>query len=191
MKKTALVPIAPGSEEMEAVIIIDVLVRAGVDVTVVSCDPEQQLQITASRGVKLVADKLMDQVIPDTFDLIALPGGMPGAEHLSNNKALIAKLHQQLNHERWTGAICASPAVVLQPNDLLLDAPATCHPAFHSRIPAAQLRAEQAVVVCHTRRLVTSQGPGTAMAFALTLVECLLGRAVRADVAGPMCVSGE
>ncbi len=85
MDKKALVPIADGTEEIEAVTIIDVLRRAGALVTVASVD---KTQITASRGVKLVADQSIADCVRNVYDLIALPGGMPGAEHLRDSKEL-------------------------------------------------------------------------------------------------------
>ena len=125
MNKKVLVPIADGSEELEAVAIIDILRRAGADVAVASVD---QLQITASRGVKLVADRLISQCVNETYDLIALPGGMPGAEHLRDCDELIGMLKQQEQDGRLYAAICASPAVVFQPHGLLEQKRATCHP---------------------------------------------------------------
>ncbi|HLP45262.1 MAG TPA: DJ-1/PfpI family protein, partial [Candidatus Kapabacteria bacterium] len=94
MSKKVLVPIADGTEEIEAVTIIDVLRRAGADVTVASVMPNQ-LQATASRGVKLVADQHITGCMDKYYDLIALPGGMPGAEHLRDSKELIQLLQNQ------------------------------------------------------------------------------------------------
>ena len=116
MPKKVLVPIADGSEEIEAVCIIDVLRRAGADVTVASVDG---LQVTASRGVKIVADTLIADCAGIAFDLIALPGGIPGAEHLRDSVELIGLLRRQQEEGRLCGAICASPAVVLQHHGLL------------------------------------------------------------------------
>ncbi len=110
MTPKVLVPIADGTEEIEAVCIIDVLRRAGADVTVASV--ESALQVTASRGVKIVADVLLEQCRDDTFDLIALPGGIPGAEHLRDSLLLEKLLQRQFKEDRWYAAICAAPAVV-------------------------------------------------------------------------------
>ena len=116
MDKKVLVPIADGTEEIEAVTLIDVLRRAGVQVTVASVSA---LQVTASRGVKLVADKLIADCKNEPYDLIVLPGGMPGAEHLRDCTALIALLKAQQQGGKLYGAICASPAVALAPHGLL------------------------------------------------------------------------
>ena len=107
MSKKVLVPIANGTEEIEAACIIDTLRRAGAEVTVASVD---DLQVTASRGMKLVADARISDCVSQTYDCIALPGGMPGAEHLRDSAPLIEKLKQQKQAGRLYGAICASPA---------------------------------------------------------------------------------
>lgn len=176
MTQRILVPIADGTEEMEAVVIIDVLRRAGADLTVASVG---ELQVTASRGVKLVADTRIDACREAVFDLIVLPGGIPGAEHLRDSSVLIDLLRRQRAEERWTGAICAAPAVVLAHHGLL-DSKATCHPNFVDQLPDTSL-ADQPVVVAG--RCVTSQGAGTAMAFALKLVELLFDRPTAESVA--------
>jgi 4-methyl-5(b-hydroxyethyl)-thiazole monophosphate biosynthesis len=174
MSKSVLVPIANGTEEIEAVIIIDVLRRANADVTVASVEDERQ--ITASRGVKLVADRLIVDCAskkdggPITYDLIALPGGMPGAEHLRDAEPLIALLKRQQHEGRLYAAICAAPIVVLQYHGLLNGRRATCHPAFAERLENDEV-VEQRVVV--DGQCVTSRGPGTALEFALKLVELL------------------
>jgi 4-methyl-5(b-hydroxyethyl)-thiazole monophosphate biosynthesis len=180
MTKSVLVPVADGSEEIEAVTLIDVLRRAEADVTVASVN---NLQITASRGVKLVADCGIEACADRLFDLVVLPGGMPGAEHLRDSSVLIQILDRQRSRGALYGAICASPAVVLEPHGFLQGRQATAHPAFVDRLKdssSARLR----VVV--DGNCVTSRGPGTAMEFALKLVELLFGKAKRDEVAAPM-----
>ena len=169
MSKKALVPIANGTEEIEAVCIIDVLRRAEVSVTVASVE---ELQVTASRGVKLVADQLIGDCVDDTYDLIALPGGMPGAEHLRDSKDLEEMLKRQRQEGRPYAAICASPVIVLQHHGLLKGRRATCHPDFVDQLENADA-AETRVVV--DGPCITSRGPGTAIEFALKLVEVLYG----------------
>ena len=182
MSKKVLVPIADGTEEIEAVCIIDVLRRAGASVTVASVD---ELQVTASRGVKLVADKLITDCVDETYELVVLPGGMPGAEHLRDSKELETILRNQKQGERLYGAICASPAVVLQHHGLLDQRRATCHPNFVGELKNTDL-VESRVAVDGT--CVTSRGPGTALEFALKLVEMLYGEEKAQEVAAPMVV---
>jgi len=182
MPKRVLVPIASGTEEIEAACIIDTLRRAGADVTVASVG---ELQITASRGMKLVADARISDCMDQTYDCIALPGGMPGAEHLRDSAPLIEKLKQQKQAGRLYGAICASPAVVLQPHGLLAKVKATCYPSMRGKLDPAYA-CDEAVVV--DGQCVTSQGPGTAIAFALKLVELLFGARKAREVADAMLV---
>lgn len=182
MVKKVLVPIADGSEEIEAVCIIDVLRRADAEVTVASVD---DLQVTASRGVKLVADARITECVDRTYDLIALPGGMPGAEHLRDSPQLIEILKQQKRDGRFYGAICASPVVVLQHHNLLDGRKATSHPNFSDGLEEREVTEFRVVV---DGNCVTSRGPGTAIEFALKLVELLFGRKKASEVAGPMIV---
>lgn len=181
MKKNVLVPVADGTEELEAVAIVDVLRRAGANVTLASVTGNPR--ITASRGVVIVADTLIADCVETQYDLVVLPGGMPGAEHLRDSTDLIRILSRQRDEARLYGAICASPAVVLEPHGLLAGRQATCHPDFVDRL-SDRAKAESRVVV--DGNCITSRGPGTAVEFALALVERLYGRDKREEVAGPM-----
>jgi 4-methyl-5(b-hydroxyethyl)-thiazole monophosphate biosynthesis len=181
MSKKVLVAIADGSEELEAVTIIDVLVRAGADVTVASVG---EMQITASRGVKIVADALIGDCKGQEYDLIVLPGGIPGAEHLRDCSELIEMLKRQRQANRFYAAICASPAMVLQHHGLLEGRKATCYPSPDLNLPDRQ---DAKVVVDGS--CVTSQGPATALEFALKLVELLFGEEKSHQVAQAMLVN--
>lgn len=189
MAISALVAIADGSEEMEAIIAVDVLRRAGMDVALASVKRDSRT-IKASRGVSIVADATIDEVSNRQFDIIVLPGGMPGAANLSDCAALQNMLQQQAAKRGWIAAICAAPAVVLQRHGLLADEgrirDATCHPAFQQQLDPRHCRPSQRVVV--DGNIVTSQGPGTSFEFALTLVELLCGEDKRKEVAGPMVI---
>ena len=182
MTKTVLVPIADGSEEIEAVTVIDVLRRSGAEVTVASVGA---LQVTASRGVKLVADCLIDDCRDRLYDLVVLPGGMPGAEHLRDNAVLREILIRQHDEGRLLAAICAAPAVVLGHHGLLEGRKATAHPAFEDRLPDPSAVLSPVVV---DGNCITSRGPGTALPFALELVAQLFGQAQSEAVAAPMVV---
>lgn len=183
MRKTVLVPVADGSEELEAVSMIDVLRRGGAEVTVASVNA---LQVTCSRGVKLVADCLIDQCEGKEYDLIALPGGMPGAEHLRDNAVLTDLLKEQKAAGRLYAAICASPAVVFAKHGLLEGKKTVvCHPSMHDKLPVEAAASERVAV---DGNCITSQGPGTAIEFGLELVRQLFGEAREAQVAGPMVV---
>jgi len=182
LDKHILVPIADGCEEMEAVTIIDTLRRAGGQVTVAGVDSRE---VAASRGVKLVADCLLDDCLAESYDLIVLPGGMPGAQHLHDSEALAQLLAQQVREGKLYAAICAAPAVVLQPHGFLAGRRATCHPSFQEHLGDRSYADERVVI---DGNCVTSQGPGTALEFALALVRLLYGQKKAAAVAAPMIV---
>ncbi|MEQ1438263.1 DJ-1 family glyoxalase III [Fontimonas sp. SYSU GA230001] len=172
----ALIPIAPGSESLETVTMVNVLRRAGVEVTVASIGADRGVEGT--RGITLEADALFGDVADQDFDLIALPGGENGARALAQCAPLMDKLRtQRLNH-RWYGAICAAPALALSPHGLLDGKQATCYPAFRTELLHY---VDRPVVV--DGHCITSQGPATAMAFALQLVEALCGTQRRKEIA--------
>jgi len=178
MSKNVLVPIADGSEELEAVAIIDVLRRAEAEVTVASVSGARQ--ITASRGMVLIADALLEDCLDQEYDLIVLPGGIPGADHLRDSADLIALLKGQVESGLLYAAICASPAVVLEHHGLLNGRRATAHPYIAAKL-TNQDAVNQSVVV--DANCVTSQGAGTAVDFALTLVEQLFGKEKQIELA--------
>ena len=167
MSKKVLIPVAQGTEEMEAITIIDVLRRAGADVTVASVD---DLDIHASRGIVFKADCLIGDCMAEDWDLIALPGGIPGAENLKNSQDLARLLEKQAQANRYYGAICASPAVVLHSQGLVTPGQVTCHPGFSHLIDNGNVKDEPVVVAGNC---ITSKGAGTALEYALKLVELL------------------
>ena len=172
-----LVPLANGCEELEAVTIIDLLRRAGVEVISAGL---QSGPIQASRGTVLLPDKLLDDVIDDTFDLIVLPGGLPGADYLDQDARIKELLN--VNHQRgaYIGAICAAPKVLANAG-LLQNKTVTAYPGVldAAQFPATKI-SDAAVEV--DGNVITSKGPGTAMDFALTLIECLCGVAKREEI---------
>lgn len=180
MLKNVLVPVADGTEEIEAICVIDILRRANADVTVASVD---NMQVTASRGVKLVADCLIDACAENTYDLIALPGGMPGAEHLRDSEILTRMLKDQKKSGRFFGAICAAPVVVLKHHALIGSLKATSHPFFSNQLDN-QEAVESRVVV--DENCITSRGAGTAVEFALTLVALLFDKETANTIAGAL-----
>uniref|UniRef100_A0ACD5Y158 Uncharacterized protein n=1 Tax=Avena sativa TaxID=4498 RepID=A0ACD5Y158_AVESA len=168
--KKVLVPIAMGTEEMEAIILAGVLRRAGADVTLASV--EDELEVEASCGTHIVADKPIAACTDQVFDLVALPGGMPGSVRLRDNKILQRITVRQAEEKRLYGAICAAPAVVLMPWGLHRGKKVTCHPSFIGDLPT--FRAVESNVQV-SGELTTSRGPGTAFQFALSFVKQLFG----------------
>ncbi|BEI22248.1 DJ-1 family glyoxalase III [Vibrio fluvialis] len=185
MTKRILVPIAPGTEEMEAVTIIDILVRAGYQVVVASADFDGKLTMTASRGVTLTAECKLVDVADDEFDAVVLAGGVGGAENFRHSTLLVEIIKQQKYDGRLVAAICASPAVVLQHHDLFPGALMTCHPNFQDRIPQDLWR-NRRVTFDVNNNLLTSQGPGTALEFAVEIIVQLSGKELAREVALPL-----
>lgn len=173
--KKALVLFADGSEELEAVTVINILRRGGVEVTVAGLAAGP---LRGSRGTMLLPDTTVDKVRAENFDLIVLPGGQPGTDHLRADARVTGLLQQMQSQGRHVAAICAAPSVLAQAG--LLDGKrATSYPGSLDEFPAVQ---KQTAAVVEDGRLITSRGPGTAMDFALTLVERLTDKANRDTV---------
>lgn len=169
-----LVPVADGTEELEAVTLIDLFRRAGFEVVVAGL---RNGPVTGSRGVVLTPDATVVDVAEETFDLVALPGGAEGARRLGEDATLAALLARHAAGGGWTAALCAAPAV-LAAAGLLDGRRATSFPGALDQYGIVSTGSALEV----DGRIVTSRGPGTAMDFALELVERLGGRALREDV---------
>ncbi|MEF1289502.1 DJ-1 family glyoxalase III [Vibrio sp. M260118] len=185
MTKKVLVPIAPGSEEMEAITIIDMMVRAGYEVVVASADFDGKLTMKASRGVTLTADCKLVDVADDEFDAVILPGGVGGSEIFRDSTVLVEIIRQQMYEGKLVAAICAAPALVLAHHGFYPDALMTCHPSFESYIPKQNWRVKRVTYDINSN-LLTSQGPGTALEFAMEIIILLSGKAHAWTVAEPM-----
>ena len=183
--KQVLVPIADGSEEIETACISDTLVRAGAAVTVASANADGSKTVTMSRGLKILADAHVSE-LGTKWDLVAVPGGMPGASNLAASKDLTTILRTQADAAKPVAAVCASPAVVLQPLGLLEGKQATCYPAPAFQEAIQDLDTSNDVVIAEN--IVTSRGPGTSLKFALSLVEQLYGPDKKALLAKQMLV---
>jgi len=175
---TVLIPLAEGCEELEAVTLIDLLRRA--EVTVITASLTENTLITASRGVRLMADTTLENIIYDDFDMVILPGGMPGTTHLDEDihiHALIKRLYQS---GKSIAALCAAP-LVLANMGLLNDKKVSCYPGVLTaeNWPNIEI-SDEAVVI--DGNILTSRGPGTAMDFALVIIEHLIDQATRNSV---------
>jgi 4-methyl-5(b-hydroxyethyl)-thiazole monophosphate biosynthesis len=171
---TVLVPLAQGCEELEAVTVIDLLRRAGIDVVSAGLDDQP---VRASRGTVLVPDTDLDSALQQDFDMIVLPGGLPGADHLDNDPRIQSLVKEMAAKEKYTAAICAAPKVLVS-SGVLENKKATAYPGV---LDALGRNAENDAVV-HDGKVITSRGPGTAMDFALELIEALIGKDKRDEV---------
>ena len=173
----ALVPLAQGCEEMEAVTITDVLRRAGVEVVTASLDRNI---VKCARGTVIVADTTLDDAAKGTYDLIALPGGQPGANNLKLDQRILSLLRKQEAAGRIVAAVCAAPSV-LAAAGLLKGKKAVAFPGSMAAKDLEGVEMLEALVV-EDGNVITSKSAGTAMDFALALVQRLCGSEKRADV---------
>lgn len=175
MSASALVCLAPGSEEMEAVTTIDLLVRGGVKVTTASVASDGDLVITCSRGVKLLADAPLVQVADGDYDAIILPGGLKGAECFRDSPLLVETVKQFHRSGRIVATICAAAGTVLVPHEIFPLGNMTGFPGLKETIPDDQWQ-DKRVVWDPRVNLLTSQGPGTSIDFGLKLIDLLVSR---------------
>jgi len=172
-----LVPLAQGCEELEAITIMDLLVRAGIQVTTAGLDDQP---VIASRGTRIIPDTSIDAILDQDFDMVVLPGGQPGASHLRDDPRIqqLLKRHAAGNH--YVAAICAAP-VALAAAGLLDNKTATGFPGALQAINNPVINISSNAVEIDDK-IITSRGPGTAMDFALTLIEILVGSEQREKV---------
>lgn len=176
-----LIPLAEGCEELEAVTLIDLLRRAGIEV--VSAGLREGL-VKCSRGTLLMPDTVLDAVLGDAFDMIVLPGGLPGADHLNDDPRIHKLLRDMADNGRYTAAICAAPKVLASAG-LLDGRSATAYPGVLAALDLGQTQLSEQPVV-KDGSVITSRGPGTAMDFALELIEVLCGADKRREVEQPL-----
>ena len=172
-----LIPLAQGCEELEAVTLIDLLRRANIEVVTASLEDGP---VRASRDTVLVPDTTLDEALGEEYDMVVLPGGLPGADHLDNDGRIRKLLQDMAANDRFTAAICAAPKVLAHAG-LLQGRRATAYPGVLESLDLKDITLQSDAVVIDGK-VVTSRGPGTAMDFALTLIELLAGAAVRAEV---------
>ncbi len=169
MKKTVLVVLADGFEEIEAITPIDVLRRAGLEVIVAGVGKRE---VTGAHDITVETNIILEQY-QEVPDAIVLPGGMPGAENLSKSQALGDVLQKMKKAGKIIGAICAAPAVVLSPAGFLDGKKATCFPGFEDQLSSKVIFLEDRVV--RDGQIITSRGAGTALEFSLEIVSQLVG----------------
>ncbi|EXF95236.1 dihydroxyacetone kinase [Pseudomonas fluorescens HK44] len=179
----ALITLAEGIDDLQAVTLIDVLRRAKVEVVVASIESRRML--TCARGTRLTADAMLVDVLAQPFDLVVLPGGAVGAQRLAAHQPLLQLVQDQSAAGRLFSGIAESPALALQAFGVLRQRRMTCLPAASHQLLGCTF-VDQPVVI--DGNCITAQGSSAALAFALVLVERLCGKAVRAAVAGELLV---
>lgn len=179
----ALITLAEGIDDLQAVTLIDVLRRAKVEVVVASIESRRML--TCARGTRLTADTMLIDVLAQPFDLVVLPGGAVGAQRLAAHQPLLQLVQDQSAAGRMFAGIAESPALALQAYGVLRQRRMTCLPSASHQLLGCTF-VDQPVVI--DGNCITAQGSSAALAFALVLVERLCGKAVRAAVAGELLV---
>lgn len=183
MSKTALVLIADGVEEIEAITPSDVLERAGIDVTIAGVGG---MDLMGGHKIPLRAECLLEDCGEILFDALIVPGGGRGAESLHKSDLVSSTVMRHFEGGRIIAGICAAPAIVLAPLGILSGKHATCYPGLERRFPHDVKHCETSV--CVDGKIVTSRGPGTAMEFSMKLVELLVGATITIKLARTLLV---
>ncbi len=170
-----LVPLATGFEEIEALSIVDVLRRADVEVVIAGLDKKQ---VVGAHGVKVQADVHIKDAKSSEFDMIVLPGGLPGATNLQKDETVQKLLKEFDKDEKYIGAICAAPVALMSAG--VLRENYTCYPSFETNIKDEGYISNEDVV--YDKNVMTSRGPGTAMIFALAIVKQLCGEKIESEI---------
>ncbi len=165
-----LVPLAPGFEEIEAVAIVDVLRRAGVDVVLAAC--ELAGAVEGAHGIAVRAERTLKEVRDEFFDLVILPGGEPGVTNLGDDPILMTMLAHRVAAAQPIAAICAAPRLLAQ-GGWLSGRAATSHPSVAALLCEAGVMYDDVRRVVRDGTFLTSRGPGTAIEFALAALEVL------------------
>lgn len=173
-------PLADGFEEIEAITIVDTLRRAGLAVTTAGL---RSTSVDGAHGINVKADATFDKVDPASFDMLVLPGGMPGTSNLAEDERVLAAARTMQKQGKHLSAICAAPTVLAKAG-VISRTPVTCYPGFEAKLGDAEVRSEARVV--KSGKVITSRGPGTALEFSLAIVEELCGAEKAKDVGRAM-----
>ena len=175
--KSSYIFLAPGFEETEALTVVDILRRAGMEVVTVAVNDD--VKVEGAHGVPVVADVLFSDVNISDPEWLICPGGMPGATNLADNSDLGTLLTDTFGRGGKIAAICAAPAVVLAPLGILDGRDATCYPGFEQLCPRAVMHDTPVVV---SDNLITGNGPAAAMRFALAIVRSSMGESAAREI---------
>lgn len=184
--KTSYLFLAPGVEEVEATATVDALRRASMDVVTVAVGDNPQVK--GATGQILVADSIISQVNTTDADWLIIPGGDPGAQNLAANGELRDMILEHAGKNGRIASICAGPAVVLAPLGVLRGKKATCYPGLGNAITANGGEYVRQTVVVEPR-LITSEGPGTTLPFAIAIIQATKGQTAADTVASGMLVN--
>jgi len=171
-----VLPISNGFEEIEAISVIDICRRAGIEVTIAALE---DIQTTGAQNITITADCMIEDINENDFDMIVLPGGLPNAFTLRDNEKIQTLLKEFKQKDKNIAAICAAPTALHQAD--VLNKNYTCYPSFEEQIRLDGYQADKSKVIVDDK-VITSRGPGTAMAFALEIVRTLKGEEVSHNI---------
>ena len=174
--KTIILPLAEGFEEIEAITIADVLRRADLDVR--TCYLKEPL-VGGAHRIKVQADASIDSVDAASCAMVCLPGGMPGSTNLLEDHRVIDLIQKVNKAGGYVAAICAAP-IVLAKAGVLSGKHVTCYPGFEGKLKGAEVSDERVVV---DGKIITGNGPGSSIPFALKLVELLRSKELAQELA--------
>lgn len=176
--KSVAVLVAPGLEEVEALAVVDALYRAGIRADLIAVD--DQPLIESSHGVRILCDTVLAEAELASYEVLFLPGGMPGTRNLAANEAIGAEIDRRARCGLGLAAICAAPSILAERGHLQ-GRRATANPGFMSAIEEGGARAlEERVVI--DGPILTSRGAGTAFELGFAIIERLLGADAAAKV---------
>ena len=176
--------LAEGFEEIEALTVVDILRRAGVDIHTVSVTGDRR--VASSHKVPVIADALFEEIDFEQVDMIVLPGGMPGTKNLEAHEGLMAQVDAFYEQDKWLAASCAAPSIYGH-KGMLKGKRACCFPEFESHLEGADVVREP---VCVSGRFIVSRGMGTAIPFALEICARLAGQERAKEIAGKIIYDG-
>lgn len=179
--KPSFLFLAEGFEEIEALTVVDVMRRAGMNVKTVSIYDTPE--VMGAHGIKVVADMVLPELDCSEAEWLIVPGGMPGSTNLHESHTLTGMLRKHHEHGGKIAAICAAPAVVLAPLGILADKEATCYPGFEKQCGDAIMRDAPVIAL---NNLITANGPAAAMRFALSIVANSMGDSVAQEIGSGM-----
>lgn len=174
--KKVLVFIADGTEEVEVLTVVDYLRRAEIDVDLVSVMGRKE--ITGAHDIKIVADKVIEDIDEKGYDAVYSPGGIPGAEHIRDNEKVIEIYKKMNDEEKIVSALCAAP-IVLEKAEVIKDKDYTCYPSFEEKIDLGNFKED---IVVKDKNVITGRGPAIAAELAFKLIEELEGKEKREEV---------
>lgn len=172
---------AEGTEEVEALTVVDLLRRAQLEVVIAGLSGDV---ISGSKGIRILPDCRIDEIESENVEMLVLPGGMPGTTNLLADGNVDRLLREVYLAGRPIAAICAAPMILGQ-KEYLVDKKAVCYPGFEDHLLGAQIQTGAKVIV--DGNLITSKGLGTAIDFSLALIEKLKGKAVAETIRKQIC----